>query len=254
MKENSKDFAQVLSHSTLFADLDRQGRQQIAKRMHVRTYSTGEIVVLTGDRCRVVRLIAEGRVRLQRLSSEGRKYVLRTIGSGQSFGLASALDGGYARATASALTQTVLYEIPVDIFHQVVQDHPQVSLALLDHLANRVRQLCDTVEELAFYTVRTRLARLLLSRANGDAPIARYTSQAELAAWIGTVRTVVGRTLRSFDQGGLIRRERGWVVITDREGLRREALRNQKPQRVESEQKDDLVRVQAPRVREGIQG
>jgi DNA-binding MarR family transcriptional regulator len=73
------------------------------------------------------------------------------------------------------------------------------------------------------------LARHLLSRANGDAAVAWYTAQAELAVRIGTVRAVVGRTLRSFAQDGLIRRERGRVVITDREGLRREALRIQEP-------------------------
>jgi glyceraldehyde-3-phosphate dehydrogenase/erythrose-4-phosphate dehydrogenase len=33
------------------------------------------------------------------------------------------------------------------------------------------------------------------------------------------VRTVVGRTLRSFAQSGFIRRELGRVVITDREGM-----------------------------------
>ena len=105
----------------------------------------------------------------------------------------------------------------------------QVTLALLEHLAGRVRKLYNAVENLAFHTVSTRLARYLLTHANGDAAIARYTSQAELAVRIGTVRTVVGRTLRSFAQDGLIRRERGRVVITDREGLRREALREQEP-------------------------
>jgi CRP/FNR family transcriptional regulator len=97
-------------------------------------------------------------------------------------------------------------------------------LAILEHLAGRVRQLCNMIEDLAFYTVRTRLARCLLSRVDGEADVARYTSQTELALRIGTVRTVIGRTLRSFSQLGLIRRERGRVVITDREGLEREAL------------------------------
>ena len=100
-------------------------------------------------------------------------------------------------------------------------------MALLEHLAHQVRRLCDAVEDLALYTVRTRLARCLLSPTNDDAPSVQYWTQGELAAHIGTVRDVVGRTLRTFSREGLIRRDHGRVVVTDPAGLRREALREQ---------------------------
>jgi CRP-like cAMP-binding protein len=220
----SKNVAHILSQSALFGNLGLQGRQAVAKQIRTRTYSAGEIVVLTGELCRAVYLIARGKVRLHRMSSEGRQVVLRTIGAGQGFNIAPAMDGGDVLATASALTDALLYRIPVEAFRQIVRDDPQVTRALIEHLTGRVRQLCNTVENLAFHTVRTRLARFLLSRAKRDTSIARYTSQAELAAHIGTVRAVIGRALRSFSRRGLIRRERGRVVITDPEGLQREAL------------------------------
>jgi CRP/FNR family transcriptional regulator len=71
--------------------------------------------------------------------------------------------------------------------------------------------------------VRARLARFLLTSGDErDAP-ARHWTQEEIAAHIGTVRDVVGRTLRVFSRSGLIRRERGRLVITDRDGLEEEA-------------------------------
>lgn len=223
----TSDELYALSDSSLFRELDLQVRLTMARRMSAHHYSAGEIIVMTGEPCRVVYLIAKGQVRIQHLSPEGREYVLHTIGSGQSFNLEAAIDGGYTLATASALTDTDVYGIPVDVFRQVLNEHPRVALALLEHLAQRVRRLCYTVENLAFHTVRTRLARCLLSLADGASPVARYMSQAELAVHIGTVRDVVGRTLCSFAQEGLVRRERGRVVITDRDGLQREALRDQ---------------------------
>ena len=216
----------ALSESAIFEQLDLQGRLQMAKRMSVHACAAGEIIVMTGEPCRAVYLVAQGQVRIQRLSPEGREYVLYTLGPGQSFNLEAAIDGGYTLATASALTDTELYAIPVDVFRQMLSEHPQVALALLEHLAKRVRRLCYTVENLAFHTVRTRLARCLLSLADGASPVAKYLSQAELAVHIGTVRDVVGRTLCSFARQGLVRRERGRVVITDRDGLQREALRD----------------------------
>jgi CRP-like cAMP-binding protein len=169
-------------------------------------------------------------VRIQRSSPEGREYVLHSLGPGQCFNLSSALDGGVNLATVTAFSDTMAYAIPIDVFRQTVREHPELAMALLGQLASRVRLLSDAVEDLALYTVRTRLARCLLSPTNGDAPSIKYWTQGELAAHIGTVRDVVGRTLRTFSREGLIRREQGRVVVTDPAGLRREALREPEPQ------------------------
>lgn len=186
--------------------------------------------MLAGDPSRAVYLVAKGNVRVQRLSPEGREYVLHTLGPGQCFNLVSAMDGGLNLATISALTDTVTFIVPIDVFNQVARDHPEVTQALLKHLAGRVRLLSDAIEDLALHTVRTRLARCLLSDTSGNTPPAKHWTQGELAVHIGTVRDVVGRTLRTFSREGLIQRDRGRVVVTDLVGLRREALREQQPQ------------------------
>lgn len=195
------------------------------------------MIVLAGEASRAVYLVAQGRVRSQRSSLEGREYVLHHLGPGECFNLASVLDGGYNLATVTALTDVVLYVVPAPDFRRIVNEHPALSLALLSHMTRRVRHLCDAVEGLALYDVRIRLARCLLSytssvQGNMSSPdntwsCPRHLTHGDLAAQIGTVRDVVGRTLRSFSQQGLIRRERGRVVVTDLAGLRREALCDQ---------------------------
>jgi CRP-like cAMP-binding protein len=226
-----------LGRFALFAGLDAGTRCQIARDAHKRTYEAGQMIVLAREPTRAVYLVLRGEVRIERSSLQGREYVLHSLGPGQCFNLASALDGGYNLATVRASTRVVTYALPVDTFRHIVSEHPDLSLALLQHMASRVRGLSDTVEDLALHTVRTRLARCLLSypdgpghargegrEANGRGPSPRYMTQGEIAAQIGTVRDVVGRTLRVFSREGLIRRERGRVVITDLPGLRREAL------------------------------
>lgn len=224
------DPARALTQFDLFYGLDQQTQKQVIEHMHTHTYLAGRVIVLAGEPSRAVYLVSEGEVRIQRSSPDGREYVLHALGPGQCFNLSSALDGGYNLATVTALTDTIVYAVPIDVFRQIVREHPELSMALLEYLAHQVRRLCDAVEDLALYTVRTRLARCLLSPADGDAPSVKYWTQGELAAHIGTVRDVVGRTLRTFSREGLIRRERGRVVVTDPAGLRREALREQEPQ------------------------
>ena len=53
----------------------------------------------------------------------------------------------------------------------------------------------------------------------------RRWTQEDIASQLGTVREMVGRTLRSLAGDGLISCERGRVAITDRQGLGRDAAR-----------------------------
>ena len=82
--------------------------------------------------------------------------------------------------------------------------------------------LTDLVENLSLRTVRGRLARFLLERAEEDKITQRWTQEA-IAAHVGTVRDMVGRTLRAFADAGLLEMDRQRIVLLDREGLVAEA-------------------------------
>lgn len=212
----------MLAKLSLFAGLDAQALAEITPHVRMHTFEPGQQIALAGDPCNDLQIVITGIIRARRLSLEGREYVLEYVRPGQVFNLAAALDNGTSLATGEALTQTTTYAIPCDRFRRFVQDHPSLAVAALALLSRQVRQLSDTVEDLALHTVRARLARFLLSTREQAAPGQHWT-QEEIAAHIGTVRDVVGRTLRVFARSGLIRRERGRLVITDREGLEQEA-------------------------------
>jgi len=232
---------QTLSKLSFFSRLDDNALSGIAPYITERTFSPGQVILLEGEPCQVVYFIAQGVVRTHRLSSEGREQVLAYLGPGEPFNLVPALDGRPNLASVDAVTDTTLYTIPCEHFQRVMREHHEVALAVMKRLAAEVRRLSDMVEDLALHTVRTRLARFLLAQASaepssraqaeglgtvaeGAQPPKRWT-QEEIATYIGTVRDVVGRTLRTFANDGLIRRERGRLVVVDRAGLEREAMK-----------------------------
>ena len=216
--------ASRLGEFKLFAGLDDRTLAEIASHVHERTFEPGEEVAPGGEPCQAVCLVVRGIVRTRRLSMEGREYVLEYIRPGQPVGLVPAVDGGLNLATAEALTRALTYLIPCELFRQIVREHPSVAAAALESLSARVRDLSDTVEDLALHTVRARLARFLLSQREDGPQPARHWTQEEIAIHIGTVRDVVGRALRSFARQGYVRRERGRLVIADRRGLEHEAM------------------------------
>jgi CRP/FNR family transcriptional regulator len=213
---------QALSQLPFFAQLDEQALQRVAALMREQTVAPGQLIVLEGDPCQAVYFVLRGLLRTRRMSLNGREQVLAYLGPGAPANLVSALDGRPNPATLDAISAATLCVVSCQDFREILTTHRAVALAVSQYLAAEVRRLSDMVESLALHTVRSRLARFLLEHADSSAPPRQWT-QEEIAAHIGTVREMVGRTLRAFADEGLIRRQRGRIVVVDREALRREA-------------------------------
>jgi len=214
--------AQALRRIPFFADLPEDDLARTAHVARARTYAPGETVILEGYPCQAAYFIAEGDVRVSRLSLSGREQVLAQLGPGQAFNTVPAFQAhGMNHATVRALTPATLYTILCDDLRQLVGECPQLALAILHDFAERLDHLTNLVESLSLHTVRGRLARFLLEHAESD--VAQRFTQEEIAARLGTVRDMVGRTLRAFASAGLLRVDRQRIVLLDREGLEDEA-------------------------------
>ena len=213
---------EALSKLPFFSRLNAEVLRRIVPHVREQTLETGQVAVWEGEPCVAVYFVVRGLVRTRRMSLNGREHVLAYLGPGECFNLVPALDGGPNPVTVDAVTSTILYTVACAECRQILAEHCELAHAVLEHLASEVRRLSDMVESLALYSVRTRLARFLLDYAQGRAP-ARQWTQEEIAAHIGTVREMVGRTMRDLAQDGLIRRERGRIVVLDQAALEREA-------------------------------
>jgi CRP/FNR family cyclic AMP-dependent transcriptional regulator len=195
---------------------------RIAPFVRKLSLSPDQVAVLEGEPCRAVYFPVRGLLCAKRVSLLGREQVLAYIGPGGCFNLVPALDGGQNMATVYAVTASLVYAVPCDELRRMVAEHGEIALAVSEHLAAEVRRLSDMVESLALHTVRARLARFLLDSVDGGTTGYRWTQEA-IAAEIGTVREMVGRSLRAFADAGWVRRERRRLLVLDREALEREA-------------------------------
>ena len=217
--------AQALRRVPLFASLSDAALTRTARTAYIRTYAPGEMIVFEGDPCQAAYFIAEGQVRVYRLSPGGREQVLAQLGPGQAFNTAPHFQPhGVNHATVEALTSVTLYAITSDDLRRLVSESPELALVILQDFAARLDHLTNLVEDLSLRTVRGRLARFLLEHVEEGA-VARRWTQEEIAAHLGTVRDMVGRTLRTFASAGLVRMERQRIVLLDREGLEAEVQR-----------------------------
>jgi len=225
--------SRALRRIPIFADLSDETLARVASVAVRRVYAPGETIIIEGDPCQAAYFIAEGQVRVYRLSLGGREQVLARLGPGQTFNTVPPFrPQGVNHANVQAATETTLYAIVSDDFGRLVGECPDLALAILQDFAGRLDHLTNLVEDLSLRTVRGRLARFLLEHAStelsGTAEAGEVTwrwTQDEIAAHLGTVRDMIGRTLRAFADAGLVRMDRQRIVLLDREGLEAEAGR-----------------------------
>ena len=189
------------------------------------TFAHGQTIFLEGEPVAGIYLVEDGVVKICRYALDGREHILTLLNPGETFNDVAALDGGPNPACAVAFSDVIVWRIDRSDLKYIVSRYPTLAWALIENLAGRTRHLVRVVQDLAARSVRGRLARLLLEQAaisaEGGAPLP--LTQEEMAALLGTVREVVGRTLRNLAADGLIAVERQQIVIVDRAGLELEA-------------------------------
>jgi CRP-like cAMP-binding protein len=203
-----------------FSGLSPNELDSIKELIFEKTAERGEIILLEGEPAEALYFVASGVVKVFMTSLEGKEQILNLVRPGESFNELPIFDGGPNPASAQAMGAVVVYGISKADMEVVLRNNPQVALNVIKVLAGRVRHLVSLVEDLSFRRVVGRVAKILLEHAgDGAGPRPRLTQQ-EMAAMAGTAREVVGRSLKSLEDEGVIRLDRHRVVITDKEALK----------------------------------
>ncbi|NJN82440.1 MAG: Crp/Fnr family transcriptional regulator [Caldilineaceae bacterium] len=189
------------------------------------SFEAGEVIFLEGEPVAGLYIVEEGIVKISRFSSEGREHIFHLATSGHTFNDVAALDGGPNPATTTACGAVNVWRITRTDLRHVVDRHPTLAWSLIESIARRSRHLVGLVQDLSMRNVKGRLAHLLLqeARSNSNAEVTQLLTQEEMASRLGTVREMVGRSLRSLAAAGIIEFDRHRIVILDEERLAEEA-------------------------------
>ena len=119
----------------LFAEADESFLQRLAGEFMERTFAAGETIAEEGEAGRTFIVIERGEVTVTVHGEE-----VAQLGPGDSFGEMALIDKSARSATVKADTEVHGYQLPVWSFRPLVESHPAMAWALLEALAERVRQ------------------------------------------------------------------------------------------------------------------
>jgi CRP-like cAMP-binding protein len=163
--------------------------------------------------------LMKGRVQLIHEGPNGRRLALATLGPGSMFGEAALLGATDPYVKAVALTDCVLWMVPAPQAQALALRYPVLNWGLLQTVGQRLAQVENRMEEVAYKRLPERLASLLLELANGGKAI-RGTSHQSLADMLGTYRETISAILRNFKDEGLVELGYRRIELRDLRGLR----------------------------------
>lgn len=185
-----------------------------------KSFGRGDIIVYEGEPAEAIYFVVSGAVKEFKTSAEGKEQILKIVRPGDPFNDVPVFDDEPIPSSAEAMGPVVLYELRKDDLKDLLEKHPQIDTNTIRILAGRVRHLVSLVEDLSFRQVIGRVARILLENAGDGTGSGQRLTQQEMAAMAGSAREVVSRSLKSLEDGGVIRLERHKIVITDKDTLR----------------------------------
>jgi CRP-like cAMP-binding protein len=212
---------EFLRRVAIFSGLDDSVLEGIAPLMASREVKKHEIVWLEEEPAQMIYFVAEGLVKLFKTSDSGKEQILRLASPGDCFGHAGALNGGLHPESVQAVVPSVLYGLEHRDLDALIDGHPQVARNAIKLLATEMHHYMSLVEDLSLRCVSGRLAKMLLTdNVKGPGNTSAVLTRADMAAMTGTVREVVGKSLKTLEDRGFIHYDRHKIVIRDREALK----------------------------------
>ena len=223
---------EALRGCPLFAPCPEGVLADVGRQLRHRHFRRNEVIFHQGDPGDALHVITEGAVKILLPSAEGEEAIIATLKPGDFFGELALLDGRPRSATATTVEPTETLSLPRDVFHALLDKHPELRDALFAALATLLRRITKHVEELHFLDLAGRLAARLSELARQAQPGVTHSieldwpyTQSDLAAMIGGTRQSVNRLLADLIDDGIVRLEHERLLIADLEALDRRAER-----------------------------
>lgn len=177
----------------------------------------GAVLFEHGSQCQAFPLLLSGSVRVSKGGESGRELQLYRVSPGESCIITSSCLLGDSTYPARGVAERELSAIaaPRSLFGLLIEQHPPFRGYVFNLFGERLAMLMQLVEEVAFRKLDQRLAALLLAR--GETVHATHQS---LADELGSVREIISRLLKNFQERGLVALRREQIQVLDTNALR----------------------------------
>ncbi len=198
--------------------------KKLSNDRKTKTFKGKEVIFFEGDSPKYLYFIKSGKIKLTKTNEYGKELIIRVLEKGAFIGYTALIaEENYTNGAVAMKDGTELSLIPKGDFLQLFLKNRDVSARLIKMLANNVIDKEEQLLNLAYSSVRKRVANAVLSM-NEQQKKAGQTQiiilRDDLARIVGTAKESVIRMLTEFKEDGYIDITDGVITVLDGQRLK----------------------------------
>jgi len=163
-------------------------------------------------------VLGSGELKVSSYGADGTELILASVIPGETIGELGMLSSLPRSATVTATRPSSGMMLSRLVIVSLIEQRPAVAMAMLQNLADLTRRVTGVAADLVFLDVHQRVAKFLVSNAQGPLSTVRVT-QAHLGSAVGATRQRVNMCLQDFQREGWISISPGAIRVLDPNGL-----------------------------------
>ncbi|MBC7745443.1 MAG: response regulator [Flavobacterium sp.] len=220
---HKKDQQQIFYSKSLesLSQLASQGNgiaelKKVISERKIRHIKKKQVLYYEGDQAAGIYLILSGKVKAIKLSSDGRELLTGIYGAEEYLGIQALLSNKSYNETTEAIEDTTICLIPKEAVDHILNKYADVGRQFIKILSNNLIEKEEQLLQLAYHSVRKRMAQTLLKLASQSEPNhILHVSREDLAAMAGMATETVSRTLGDFKTEGIIEKKGRQIEILE---------------------------------------
>ena len=204
LSAGTNDAEELMNTSTGHKDL-----KSLTEDCNTNTYKKKQIVYSEGNQPNRLYYVVKGKIKAFKSNDEGKELVTGLFSAGDFLGYVAIMEDTVYKDSATAMEETELAIIPREDFDKLINNNKQVAQEFIRLLAKSVSEKEDQLINIAYNSLRKKVADALLVLYNkyhlksGDTN-AMSISRGSLATIAGTAKESLIRTLSDFRNEKLI--------------------------------------------------
>jgi CRP/FNR family cyclic AMP-dependent transcriptional regulator len=197
--------------------------QKFLEGKKLSSYKKKENIYREGDLPRGMYYINKGKIKLFKIHEVGKELIIDLLNEGDFFGYTALLAADDYRETAQALDDTDITFIPSEDFFRLIYNNREVAKKFLHILTKNVGEQQEKLLELAYSSVRKRVAEALIqlqTKYEGASPFSISFSREDLANIVGTSTESLIRTISDFKEEKLVEVKDGKIFLLNDKKLK----------------------------------
>ncbi|MBL0741030.1 response regulator [Chryseolinea lacunae] len=182
--------------------------QKLSENRPVRSFKRKDLIFMEGQSPNDLYFIEKGKVKTYKVNCNGKELITGIHGEGEFLGFVPLLEDKVYNENAEVLEEARLTIIPKSDFITLIYSSKDVARKFIKMLSNNLEEMEDRLLEVAYQSVRQRVASALLkinSRfAEENKPTLITIARRDISNIVGTATESLNRTLADFKDEGLI--------------------------------------------------